>query len=121
MNDRRRLTVGETKRMEPVACIWCGTIDDASSQIAEAGEVDDRAPGPGDCISCLTCGEFSILGDDGKPRKPTDEETLMLGTDPRIRAFRNAWSRLKAAQAAASAEPQTRAPDSSPSAAQTKT
>lgn len=43
----------------------------------------------------MTCGEWFVFGEHSSTRKPTDQEYLEIGTNPGMRATREAWVKIR--------------------------
>ena len=80
----------KTTRVEAKACRECGKVRDAISDFET-----ENVPRPGDVSICLGCGVLSILGDDLEDIPPTDEETLELLADPKIKRMLAAMAELR--------------------------
>jgi hypothetical protein len=65
------IPVGETTRIGKSRCPFCRAELDAVTA-AEVNPLD--LPEPGSVTVCLYCGAVLIIGNDLKPRKPTDAE-----------------------------------------------
>jgi len=74
-------------------CPWCGAQHDAISTPEDMG--NDVEVGPGDMGLCFDCGEWGVLGDDWRLRKPTEEEFSEIGLDEDCRITRMAWVAFK--------------------------
>lgn len=62
---------------------------------ASINKEDYVAPQPGDLGLCVDCGEWMIIGQNYRARKPTDEEYIEIGSNPDCQRARWAWTKIK--------------------------
>ena len=74
-------------------CWRCGRKHTAATGAFDKSLV----PKDGDITLCIRCGEWSVFAstDPSGIRRPTIEEFMEIGEDPRCRKLRDAWTKLK--------------------------
>lgn len=73
-------------------CPACGSDNDCMSNVLKN---DPAAPAPGAAAICISCGLISVIADNGKLRKPTDAERLLLAFDPKVQLVIRAQREVK--------------------------
>ena len=84
------------------ACPWCGYHTEAASSDSKTA----RAPMPGDLMMCIQCGEWMVPDAQLNFRKPTDDEFVVIATDPDCRRYRAAWLAIQQAVQDVKGKPQ---------------
>lgn len=86
---------GEVRRLAyraaPIShvCPWCRMLQSALASVQ-----DNRPPQPGDQALCITCGNWSMVDDDGTLRRPTPVEAEDIANDSVSRAVMSAWAQV---------------------------
>lgn len=83
-------------------CPHCKVSLDGASAV---GQVSKQTPTAGDYSMCITCGEISVMGNDGLLRMPSVDEYIVAGKDEDISRMRVAWNALQKAKAEEATEP----------------
>jgi|1185.fasta_scaffold195022_3 hypothetical protein len=74
------MTSDHTHDLLPTACPYCAKKLDAASHV----DLTDVRPRPGDTTICFYCAGLMVFADDGRPRKPTDDEALEMENNPEV-------------------------------------
>lgn len=72
-------------------CPWCGKLN---TVVAPADGEASHPPTDNDVSMCFGCGEVSVFTNE-KLRKPTEQETIEIFTDPEVKQARDVWLRTK--------------------------
>lgn len=73
-------------------CRACGSDNDMMSNL-NAG--DSTAPAAGSVVICLSCGLVSVMGDNGRLRKPTHVEQVGINHDRELQLALRAQREIK--------------------------
>lgn len=84
------MELGRQQRVPEQKCVHCCHIANGAAQV---GGDDNVSPREGDACLCINCGEWNVVGDDLKYRKPSIDEHIELGRNKEAQQARAVWVR----------------------------